>query len=187
MVLRICIVAAATLASLSAQQASSGPAIVYHAVGKSLRWSTLDAATGNLKHSGTAADLPAEIQYVAVHPARKALYASVSDRARANSIHGFAIEPKTGALSPLGASLALPDSLGPGRSPHRGRHRTLSAHRTQRNRNDCCGTASGRWPARSAGCAGCDSEARIPRPSDSNRSVEPLGIRTGARERCHRK
>jgi 6-phosphogluconolactonase (cycloisomerase 2 family) len=112
MALRACIIAAATLISLAAVQMSRDPSVVYHAVGTSLRWSTLDAATGSLTSAGAPAVVPADIQYAAVHPTRKAIYVSVSGRGQPNSIHAFAIEPKTGALSVLGAPLTLPDTLG---------------------------------------------------------------------------
>jgi 6-phosphogluconolactonase len=127
-----CVLVFAAMAALAGSQAPAQSAVVYATVGNSLRWSSLDAKTGTLQPTGSIDNLPAEIHYVAMHPNRRTLYVSVTDRAQLNAIHAFAIEAKTGALTRLGERLALPSTLS--RAVHITVDRTgtylLTAHNT---------------------------------------------------------
>jgi 6-phosphogluconolactonase len=106
-----CLPVFAALASLSAMQSmSQQPVVVYATVGNSLRAFSLDAATGAMQQR-SATSVSTEIHYVAMHPTRRYLYVSSTDRADLNALHAFAIDARTGSLTPLGEPLSLPPSL----------------------------------------------------------------------------
>ena len=64
-----------------------------------------DAATGNLSSLGVAAE-SADPSFVAVHPTGKFLYA-VNEAGKSSMVSAFALEPKTGKLTPLNQLPAL--------------------------------------------------------------------------------
>jgi 6-phosphogluconolactonase (cycloisomerase 2 family) len=85
--------------------------VVYAGVSTSLCVFSLEPRTGALEGRG-AAKVAADIHYAAMHPSRKYLYVSASDRAQVNLVYAFGVDATTGALSPLGEPFSLPTTLG---------------------------------------------------------------------------
>ena len=99
------------MTSFSGIQSSATLQVVYGALGRSVRTASIDPMTGALAPLGAIENLPGDAHYGAMHPTRKYLYLSVSDRAQANLIYGFGVEGQTGLLTRLGEPFMLPPGL----------------------------------------------------------------------------
>jgi 6-phosphogluconolactonase (cycloisomerase 2 family) len=91
---------------------SSDLTVLYAATGRTMHWFGLDAARASLTRRGSVT-LPATVHHAATDPARRVLYVGWSDvaRGRPGTTHGvsaFAIDPESGALTPVGTHRPLP-------------------------------------------------------------------------------
>jgi 6-phosphogluconolactonase len=101
---------AGALSAASAQSAEL--TVLYAATGRTMSWFGVDIAGATLARRG-AVTLPATVHHAATDPARRVLYVGWSDVARGSpgTTHGvsaFAIDPESGALTPVGTQRALP-------------------------------------------------------------------------------
>jgi 6-phosphogluconolactonase len=102
-------------------RAQTSHAVLYASAGAVLTQYDVDAQAASLVKKGSVR-LPANVQYVWQHPSRKYLYVAWSDGGAAaaavgstavpsgknHGVSAFRIDPSSGALQPIGKSVALP-------------------------------------------------------------------------------
>jgi 6-phosphogluconolactonase len=92
----------------------ASPVVVYANAGKVLKVYDFDTKTGALEVKQTLPELKSYVQYMAVAPSHKYLYASCSeapppkDRPPINAIYAFSIDGRTGALTQVGEPYTPP-------------------------------------------------------------------------------
>jgi 6-phosphogluconolactonase len=109
---------AAPFALMAAYALSAPPAqsseltVLYAATGRTMHWFGLDAVGATLAPRGDVT-LPANVHHATTDPSRRVLYVGWSDVARGtpgttHGISAFAIDPESGALTPVGSHRPLP-------------------------------------------------------------------------------
>jgi 6-phosphogluconolactonase len=101
---------AACAETTSMRNDTDGRAAVYASAGKALVQYDLDPASAALTQRA-AVTLPENVQYAVPHPSNRFLYVASSNGTDGNShfVNAFRIDAATGALTPHGDAVALPD------------------------------------------------------------------------------